>query len=305
MIHSSQNPDLPATEGRKAPPLWSADDALVVQKLRQDAERDGIDWRSVPLGPSVVQRAVDLLFPAPKKCGQTRAYRIQKLVPLLPEGPPADQRVRQSAPEDDQSAEPLAEAVSQSAEAPRQSIPLARGIRSLRQRGTYRKAERAEAEPEGESSGRPERAWPLILIAASAFVGLWGGWVGLGEMTGFGMTTPLPGIVTWQMNAAITLPLGVEVLAAYAIRAWLSGYGTRRTRKLAKRAAIGCLVLGAAGQTAFHLMKVAEVPKDGAPWQITALVSVIPIVSIGIASGLHHMLATDRKAHKARQKVTA
>ena len=36
--------------------------------------------------------------------------------------------------------------------------------------------------------------WPLFLIAAPAAVAVWSGWVGLGEMCGFGPVDLLPGI---------------------------------------------------------------------------------------------------------------
>lgn len=54
-------------------------------------------------------------------------------------------------------------------------------------------------------------SWPLLLLAAPAFVAIWSGWVGLGELTGFGTVRPLPGI--WpglELDTAITLPIGVE-----------------------------------------------------------------------------------------------
>ena len=54
------------------------------------------------------------------------------------------------------------------------------------------------------------RRWPLLLIGASAGTATWSGWVGLGELTGFGVVHPLPGI--WDdltLNTAITLPSSV------------------------------------------------------------------------------------------------
>src|SRR5262249_49857683 len=41
---------------------------------------------------------------------------------------------------------------------------------------------------------RPTPRWPLLLLAAPAFVAVWSGWVGLGSLAGFGMVHPLPGI---------------------------------------------------------------------------------------------------------------
>jgi hypothetical protein len=72
------------------------------------------------------------------------------------------------------------------------------------------------------------RRWPLFLIAAPAAVAIWSGWVGLGELCGFGVIHPLPGIVPGlQLNTAITLPVGVE---AYAASRWARGCRRRRRR---------------------------------------------------------------------------
>jgi hypothetical protein len=52
---------------------------------------------------------------------------------------------------------------------------------------------------------------PLLIIALGAFVSIWAGWVGLGELAGFGPVRLLPGIAdSFAINSAITLPLGVE-----------------------------------------------------------------------------------------------
>ena len=43
-------------------------------------------------------------------------------------------------------------------------------------------------------SRRTVRSWPLLILAAPAAVAVWSGWVGIGQMTGFGEMHPLPGI---------------------------------------------------------------------------------------------------------------
>jgi hypothetical protein len=43
------------------------------------------------------------------------------------------------------------------------------------------------------------RSWPLLLLAVPAAVAVWSGWVGIGELTGFGQVHPLPGI--WSSPA--------------------------------------------------------------------------------------------------------
>jgi hypothetical protein len=76
------------------------------------------------------------------------------------------------------------------------------------------------------ASIRPDRAvrsWPLLVLAAPAAAEVWSGWVGIAQKTGFGLVRPLPGI--WpalHLDTAITLPIGVEAYAAYALRAWLA-----------------------------------------------------------------------------------
>jgi hypothetical protein len=108
------------------------------------------------------------------------------------------------------------------------------------------------------------RSWPLLLLALPAAVATWSGWVGIGRMTGFGLVRPLPGI--WdsvQVNTAVTLPVGIEACAAFALRAWLSASTalSARTRRFARWSAIGSLALGMAGQVAFHLLAQAHVAR--------------------------------------------
>src|SRR6266576_1870997 len=92
------------------------------------------------------------------------------------------------------------------------------------QAGTARRGRGAASPPDGASAPatpRPVRRWPLVLIAAPAAVAIWSGWVGLGELCGFGPVRLLPGITGWTLNTAITLPIGVEAYAAYALGAWM------------------------------------------------------------------------------------
>jgi hypothetical protein len=125
-------------------------------------------------------------------------------------------------------------------------------------------------------------------MAVSAFVAIWSGWVGLGGMTGFGIVHPLPGIADgFQLNTAITLPLGVEAYAAYALRVWLARIGTRRAQRFAKWSALGSLVLGSAGQVAYHLMSAMGITT--APWEITTCVACLPVVVLGLGAALAHL----------------
>ena len=102
------------------------------------------------------------------------------------------------------------------------------------------------------SSGtRTVRSWPLLVLAAPAAAEVWSGWVGIAQKTGFGLVSPLPGILpSLHLDTPTTLPVGMEAYAAYALRAWLASEHpvSDRTRRFAKRSAICSFALGMAGQ---------------------------------------------------------
>ena len=137
----------------------------------------------------------------------------------------------------------------------------------------------------------PVRRWPLVPIAAPAAVAIWSGWVGLGGMCGFGLVQPLPGIVAWHLNTAITLPIGVEAYGAYALGAWLTPGTPERARSFARRSAIGALVLGALGQVVYHLLAAAHQVR--APWPVVVLVACLPVVTLGFGAALTHLLRNE------------
>lgn len=144
------------------------------------------------------------------------------------------------------------------------------------------------------SESKTPARWPLFLMALPAAVATWSGWVGLGRMTGFGVVTPLPGIADdFQIDTAITLPIGVETYAAYALGAWFSSAASISpgTRRFAKWSAIGSLALGMLGQVAYHLLEISG--QDKAPVVITTLVSCLPVLVLGMGAALGHMLARD------------
>ncbi|WP_228787778.1 helix-turn-helix domain-containing protein [Nocardia terpenica] len=151
--------------------------------------------------------------------------------------------------------------------------------------------------------GKPMRAWPVLLLALPAFVAIWSGWVGLGELTGFGPVRPLPGI--WDrltVNTAITLPIGMETYASYALYVWLGNrIRSAGTRRYAKYSAFGSLALGAVGQIAYHLMQAAGV--GSAPWPVTVLVACLPVAVLGMGAALAHMIL--REHHTLEQSPVA
>lgn len=140
---------------------------------------------------------------------------------------------------------------------------------------------------------RTHRPWPLILIGLAAAVAVWGGWVDLGRLTGFGMVQPLPGLVDglW-INSAIVLPIGIEAYGGYALRTWLSSAAlSDRTRRYARWSALASLAVGAGAQVASHLMRAANVTT--APWQVTVLVACVPVAVLGLATGLATLVRRD------------
>ena len=142
--------------------------------------------------------------------------------------------------------------------------------------------------------------WPLYLIAAPAAVAVWSGWVGLGQLCGFGIIHPLPGI--WDaatVNTAVTLPIGVEAYGAYALGAWLSPGVPQSARRFAKWSAIGSLTLGVLGQVAYHLLSAAHATR--APWPVVVLVSSLPVIVLGFGAALSHLL---RGGHGEPQAVS-
>jgi hypothetical protein len=142
--------------------------------------------------------------------------------------------------------------------------------------------------------GKP-RSWPLFLLALSPFVAIWSGWIGLGSLTGFGVVHPFPGlpgaIGEFRLDTTITLPIGLEAYAFYAIRVWLSPVVSERARAFARASVLVSLTLGAGGQIAYHLMTAAHM--TAAPTWLTAAVACVPILAAGLGFFLGHLVHTD------------
>jgi hypothetical protein len=144
---------------------------------------------------------------------------------------------------------------------------------------------------------RAVRSWPLVLLAMPAAAEVWSGWVGIAQKTGFGLVHPLPGIwPSLHLDTTITLPIGVEAYAAYALRAWLAteDWISDRTRQFAKRSAICSFLLGMAGQVAYHLL--VQAGQARAPWPVTTIVSCLPVLFLAMGTALAHMLRGDAAA---------
>jgi len=155
----------------------------------------------------------------------------------------------------------------------------------------------ADRSPAAARPGRAMRSWPLLVLAAPAAAEVWSGWAGIAQKTGFGLVSPLPGIwPSLHLDTAITLPIGVEAYAAYALRAWLAHDQmiSDRTRRFAKWSAICSFALGMAGQVAYHLL--AQAGEARAPWPVTMIVSCLPVLVLAMGTTLAHMLRADAAA---------
>jgi cytochrome bd-type quinol oxidase subunit 2 len=152
-------------------------------------------------------------------------------------------------------------------------------------------------------SGRTIRSWPLLVLAVPAAAEVFSGWIGIAQKTGFGLVSPLPGI--WpspHLDTAITLPVGVEAYAAYALRAWLDRSISDRTRRFAKWSAICSFALGMAGQVVYHLMTKGGMARM--PWPVTTILSCLPVLVLAMGTALAHRLRADAKAPDARDSGT-
>ncbi|KAA2266985.1 hypothetical protein F0L68_00140 [Solihabitans fulvus] len=150
-------------------------------------------------------------------------------------------------------------------------------------------------------NGRLPRSWPLVFIGLAAAVAIWGGWVRLGELTGFGPINLLPGIGHgFTLDTAVVLPLSVEFYSAYALRVLLaSDRLSASTRRFARRSFLASLLVGGGAQIASHVMAAATV--TSAPWPVTTLVACVPLLVIGLATGLATLVKRDASTGGADQ----
>jgi len=146
------------------------------------------------------------------------------------------------------------------------------------------------------SANRLPRPWPLAFIALAAAVAVWGGWVRLGELTGFGPINVLPGIGNGLViDTAVVLPLSVEFYGAYALRVLLASGGlSEKTKNFARWSFVTSLAVGGAAQIASHVMGAASVTT--APWWVTTLVACVPVLVVGLATGLATLVRQDASA---------
>lgn len=176
----------------------------------------------------------------------------------------------------------------------------------LGEAGPVVEAQRAgDADPRSDD-GPDRKPWGLIIailaISLSAFTAVWGGWVGLGRMVGFGKVNLLPGFVAdggWAtIDLAITLPIGIEAYAASALYVAVAGLVRGGGRWFAGTSAGLSLALGAFGQAAYHVLDAQG--RTVAPEWIVVFVSVLPVVVLGMAGVLLHLVLEERKHRRRR-----
>src|SRR5690606_16291835 len=176
----------------------------------------------------------------------------------------------------------------------------------LGEAGPVVEAQRAgDADPRS-GDGPDRKPWGLIIailaISLSALPAVWGGWVGLGRMVGFGKVNLLPGFVAdggWAtIDLAITLPIGIEAYAASALYVAVAGLVRGGSRWFAGSSAGLSLALGAFGQAAYHVLDAQG--RTVAPEWIVVFVSVLPVVVLGMAGVLLHLVLEERKHRRRR-----
>lgn len=92
-----------------------------------------------------------------------------------------------------------------------------------------------------------------------AAVAVWSGWVGIGQLCGFGVVHPLPGIRdAAHLDTAITLPIGVEAVRVVRSVGVAGLHHASDHPEVAKWSAISSLTLGMLGQVAYYLLSTAR-----------------------------------------------
>jgi hypothetical protein len=142
-------------------------------------------------------------------------------------------------------------------------------------------------------TGTPRR-WPLFLIAAPAAVAVWSGWVGLGDLCGFGIVHPLPGIVSG-------FPAGHRHHAA-GRRGGICGL---RARRVARSRVVD---LGPGADVRAAIGDRVAVPRHARPGDLPPAVrrartpcavagraagACLPVVTLGFGAALTHLLRAD------------
>lgn len=136
----------------------------------------------------------------------------------------------------------------------------------------------------------------MLVVAVAAAVLSFSALSGLAGLAGVTVTVPLS---EWVFRLAWLLPIAVDAYAVTATRVWLRTAGTDRTRRYARRNAIGAIALSVAGNAAFHaldaagVVSLADVPFG---WTVIVAVSAVPPVLLGLVGHLHALVSDDHRS---------
>ncbi|WP_214365611.1 ABC transporter permease [Pseudonocardia sp. H11422] len=270
--------------------------------LGVDALTDRVRALAAELGDWPSQNRVAAAFKVgkPKARAALDALRAEGFDPAAPgteagAEPPTVPVLRAVPDAADTAAEAVLEPAESAVERPAEPVPVP-GTADDAATGEVERSEQVSAPAAPATNPGTRRArvprWPLLVIALGAFVSIWGGWVGLGELAGFGPVRLLPGIAdSFVINSAITLPLGVEAYAAFAMWTWLAPPAagvSDRARRFACWSSIAALGLGVFGQAAYHLLVTGGVTT--APWPVVVFVSCLPVLVLGAGAALAHLI---------------
>jgi len=101
------------------------------------------------------------------------------------------------------------------------------------------------------------------------------------------------------VNTAVTLPIGLETYAAYALHAALNTTRPGRLRNFAIVSGVVALVLGGGGQLAYHVMESFGITT--APWQITAIVATVPVAVLGAGAALAALMNREEQLEQTKR----
>lgn len=136
----------------------------------------------------------------------------------------------------------------------------------------------------------------MLAVAVAAAVLSFSALAGLAELAGVSGAVPLPAGGGFRL--AWLLPIAVDAYAVTATRVWLRTAGTVRTRRYARRNAIGAIALSVAGNAAYHALTAAGVTSLAdvrAGWVVVVAVSAVPPVMLGLVGHLHALVSEDHR----------
>lgn len=145
-----------------------------------------------------------------------------------------------------------------------------------------------------------DHLWVIGIIAGSAAVEVLVSWLGLGSVAGF-PHLDLFGLAS--IPTSWTLAVGLEAYAGYGLWVWLAGAPGPRSRSFAMWSSIAAITLSLIAQAAYHVM--LDSGSRHVPAWLAAFAGVLPVVVLGLAAFLAHLMHADRAAAEAAAKAGA